>query len=160
MRCRFVVSSHHRLALLILSLVIAGCPAPAANVVDASDANSRVKAQTRAQFEGLYQKWEESQNTHAARLRSDDSYATGPEYEALVAMGKAAVPLLLERIAAGDFRMNDAVETITRVDILAEVRARPDKSWGLNQPPFGAQGTSRLWLAWWEKNQASSEWYP
>ncbi len=143
----------------LIAALLAGCPRPDAREPGA-DAGPRVSAQTRQQFDGLYKKWEEVQGSPQRRFRSDDSYATGPEYEALVAMGKRAVPLLMEKIVAGEFRMNDAVERITGVDIVAEGRARPDKSWEPGGPPFGAQSTSKLWVEWWAKNQTGAEWYP
>jgi hypothetical protein len=142
---------------VLIAVPLASCPR---STETPADAGSRISAQTRQQFDGLYKKWEDVQASPARRFRSDDSYATGPEYEALVAMGKRAVPLLMEKIAAGEFRMNDAVEKITGVDILADVRARPDKSWGPGKPPFGAQSTSKLWIDWWAKNQNGAEWYP
>jgi len=143
--------------LLASGLCLAGCPIPSSEAP--ADAGSRVDPLTRQQFDALYRKWQQFQGSAQMRYRSDDSYASGAEYEALVTMGKRAVPLLMEKIAAGEFRMNEAVERITAVDVVAEVRARPDKSWGPGKPPFGAQATSKLWLEWWAKNQDQPGWY-
>ncbi|MFH1360908.1 MAG: hypothetical protein ABIJ41_07775 [Candidatus Omnitrophota bacterium] len=98
----------------------------------------------RADFAALKKKWEieEEQNRH----RSDDvSYWQGEAGQAILAMGKKALPFVMEEIKQGNLLYNWAAWQITGIR--------------MNGKPSGsAQDVSQNWIRWWEENKNHSEW--
>ena len=70
-----------------------------------------------ADAEAKYATWLERAQEYDLRVRSDDSITRVPEYTAIVAMGKPALPFVFEKMEAGEFRMNAAAYAITGVMI-------------------------------------------
>ena len=145
-----------RLLALACLLALSACPSQTATATD-SDAQVAITG-ARAEFDAKYQAFVARMNQYDMKIRSDGVYADLPEFQAIVAMGKAALPFVFETIAAGDFKMNEAAELITGVDVLAPLR--DDPPWGPGKPLFGEQDTSKLWLDWWAAHHNDPQWNP
>lgn len=161
--------------LAAIALLCLGCPnnsqnrppdagsAPDAGSSSTTDAGpadagsvSSVPAEVITEFERHYQAWRVFADSSEMRLTSDTAQLTNhPEYTAMVAMGKKVLPLVMAKLAEGDFLMVSAAERITRVDV---VRA----SGKTLQPEelFGEQDEARLWVEWWRQHQNDPEWRP
>lgn len=91
---------------------------------------------------------------------STDNLTSFPDYHAIVAEGRCALPFVFEKIAEGDFLMNRAAHRITGVDVWAPVIDEWRREFAECGRPRGAQATSKLWLAWWTENRDKAEWLP
>ncbi|MFP2930534.1 hypothetical protein ACLESO_36110 [Pyxidicoccus sp. 3LG] len=95
-----------------------------------------------ARFEELAKEWE----AHCAAHREASNpyvFLNHPSFEALVALGRPAVPLIIERYRDGSLFWGSALRRITGVATFGD----------------GVVGnlseTRRSWLKWWDVNQAS-----
>jgi len=99
---------------------------------DAMDLTDRTAAEARALFNELAQEWQ-----NATRFLSSLTDITShPAYQRIIGMGKAAVPLVLERLRRNPDHWFWALKSITGVDPVND-EARGD----LN-------AMSRAWLDW------------
>lgn len=138
----------------------ADASAPDASLPDASAPDASLP-DARSSFEATYTAFVARMGQDDMLNRSDGSYASLPEFQAIVGQGKASLPFVFEKIAAGDVRLNRAAALVTGVKIFAAIRADPQKkSWGPGHPPFGAQDTAKLWLEWWAAHKDDPEWKP
>lgn len=94
-----------------------------------------------ARFEGLAKEWEE----HCAAHREASNpyvFLNHPSFEALVALGRPAVPLMVERYREGSLFWGAALRRITGVTTFGD---------GV----VGNLDTARRgWLKWWDENKA------
>jgi hypothetical protein len=93
-------------------------------------------------FEALAREWE----AHLAAHRESSNpykFITHPSFEALVALGRPAVPLIIERYREGSVFWGAALRRITGVSTFGEGVVGD------------LEGARRRWLAWWEENKAS-----
>ncbi|MCY1016639.1 hypothetical protein [Pyxidicoccus sp. MSG2] len=95
-----------------------------------------------ARFEALAKEWEE----HCAEHREASNpyvFLNHPSFESIVALGRPAVPLIVERYREGSVFWGAALRRMTGVTTFGD----------------GVVGnldaTRRGWLKWWEENQAS-----
>jgi len=104
----------------------------------------------KKEFYEKYRAWQKHCNRLEIAIQSNSSYYINvPEYDALIAMGKPALPFLMEKLGAGEFFLNKAVEKITGIDL---------KAWKPDFRPVSEQDTSKVWLEWWEENKDKPEW--
>jgi hypothetical protein len=83
----------------------------------------------RPLFEDERKQFAESSNTH--------DYWKGPHGKAIIALGPAVIPQLIQELRKGDFFFNVPLARITNADITNE--------------KFGSeQDNARLWLTWWD----------
>jgi len=112
----------------------------------------------KKEFDAKFLAWQNHCEQIAISVRSDTSSRTNTEeYRALIAMGTPALPLLMEKLEAGEFFLNDAVKKITGINIVPRGPGHP-KKWGPGAPPFSAQEVSKLWIAWWKEHKDDPEW--
>jgi hypothetical protein len=152
------------LFLTAITVMGLGCPNhPSGGQADAgpsptidSGTPSDVPPEVTEEFERHYQAWQSFVDSPKMRLSSDTYQLTNhPEYQAIVAMGKKALPLVIAKLAEGDFLMVNAVEQITRINVF-------QTSGKTLQPGelLGEQGESLLWVEWWQQNRSRPEWQP
>ncbi|MFV8753330.1 hypothetical protein ACNOYE_22505 [Nannocystaceae bacterium ST9] len=113
----------------------------------------------RAEFEAHYATWQTFLAT--PRIRRSSSLrpiVEHPDYLAMIAMGDHALALVMEKLAAGDFLMNDAAKQITGVDVWAGATLELD--WSAGAPIYSAQDTTQRWLDWWTEHQSEPRWNP
>lgn len=102
----------------------------------AQDAQRRPLSEVRKEFERLVLLWEKERKEAGSASSIQASWA-GPHGKAIIALGPAVVPFLIQRLKAGDFWFNVPLAQITQIDIV-EGKAESE------------QATSKLWLAWCE----------
>ena len=143
-----------KLLVLLLWSTTAGCQVESDQGAAEGSGASAVGSD-RAEFDVHYAAWEKHRESVSYSSISSD-YESGPAYEAIVGMGKRALPLVMEKIAAGNFHMNKAAKRITGVDVA------PRGSVDLTKwpPPISSQHVSQRWLAWWEQHRNDPEWRP
>jgi hypothetical protein len=106
------------------------------------------------EFKVHYAAWEEHRQEVSYSSNSND-YTSGAAFEAIVGMGKRALPMVMEKIAAGNFHMNQAAKLITGINIA------PRSSVDMTQwPPITEQAVSKRWLAWWDEHKSDPQWQP
>jgi hypothetical protein len=111
----------------------------------------------KEEFDAKFASWKGHCNRPEISIHSNlNYYIKTPEYDALVAMGKPALPFLMEKLEAGEFILNDAVKKITGINIV--VRESVPLKWGPDVPPFSALDVSKLWLEWWKEHKDLPEW--
>jgi hypothetical protein len=67
----------------------------------------------REKFKGLYDKWQDFRQTPSVRLSANPaSYCRTEAFDKIVEMGPAAIPLLMDKIADGDFFCFQALDKI------------------------------------------------
>jgi hypothetical protein len=152
------------LLLAVIVLMGLGCPNnPSGGQADAgpspaidSGTPSNVPREVIEEFERHYQAWQSAVDSPTMRLSSDTYELTNhPDYQAIVAMGKKALPLVIAKLAEGDFLMVNAAEQITRINVF--------KASGKTLQPgefLGEQGEALLWVEWWQQNRSKPEWQP
>jgi hypothetical protein len=119
-----------------------------------------VDAAALQEFDAHLAAWRSAVANSKLKFQSDDSATKQADYQAIIAMGKRALPIVMARLAAGDTWLVDAAEGITGVDVIAPVRSTPDKSWGTGKPPFSQTDEARLWLDWWKIHKNDPQWQP
>jgi hypothetical protein len=105
---------------------------PAADPVSRRWKMSEVESEflrLRPLFEDERKQFTDSSDTHA--------YWKGPHGKAIIALGPAIIPQLIQELRKGDFFFNVPLAAITNVDIATENSA-------------SEQDNSKLWLKWWE----------
>jgi len=116
----------------------------------------------REEFDEKFVAWKRHCSQFHISIQSNtDSRTKTPEYDALIAMGKPALPLLMEKLEAGEFFLNKAVQKITGIDVVDRIRGTTRLEWGPGSPPpfmASEQGVSKLWLDWWKEHKDDPEW--
>ncbi len=79
--------------------------------------------------------WQEERKRFALSSNTADSWQ-GPHGKAIVALGPAILPALIQELRRGDFFFNVPLALITRVDIA-------------NGKDLSEQDKAALWLEWW-----------
>jgi hypothetical protein len=112
----------------------------------------------KEEFDTKFSAWEKRCSRIDIAIQSDTSARTNiEEYRALVAMGKPALPLLMEKLEAGEFFLNKAVQEITGIDIAPRGSIGP-LEWKPGVRPFSEQDVSERWIEWWKVHKDSPEW--
>ena len=93
-------------------------------------------SQVREEFERLLPLWQEERKQYGMSSNTYD-YWKGPHGKAIIALGPAIIPYLIQQLKTGDFWFNVPLTLITKVDIA---------NGNLNSE----QANSRLWMEWWE----------
>jgi len=93
-------------------------------------------SQARKEFERLLPLWQEERKQFGPSSNTQD-YWQGPHGKAIIALGPAIIPELIQQVRSGDFWFNVPLALITRVDIS-------------NGHYESEQANSKLWLAWWD----------
>lgn len=105
---------------------------------EAADTHDRPRKMSEVQkeFERLLPLWQEERKQFGASSNTSD-YWNGPHGKAIIALGPAVIPYLIQQVKSGDFWFNVPLALITKVDIA-------------NGKYKSVQANSRLWLEWWE----------
>lgn len=107
-------------------------------------------------FEDSYQKWKSFIQSDAVALSSrDEDYVNNPHFQAIVNLGKEAVPYIIQKLQTDESAhfLIHALESITQHQFTpAEVAAAQARSGA----PLGNQGYAAMWQDWWNK-QSSGE---
>ena len=80
--------------------------------------------------------WQEERRQFLHSSNTYDSWK-GPHGRAIIALGPAVIPHLIQGLRQGDFWFNVPLALITKVDIA-------------NGEYHSEQASSALWLAWWD----------
>ena len=126
-----------RAALGAVAGLVAAGSATADDKPPTDVAKGRVKMSTaeeeyrrlRPLFEEERKRFSELSNTHC--------YWTGPHGKAIIALGPAIIPQLIQELRKGDFFFNVPLEYITNADITHEHGG-------------SEQEHAKLWLQWWD----------
>ena len=95
------------------------------------------------EFDGLARQWEE--HCHRVRFSSNlDRYLDHDAFRGIVALGRPAIPLIIERYRTSDLLWGFVLEEITGLSMV-EDRNR-----------FSPSKMQRRWIEWWEGAGASS----
>src|SRR5262245_31050863 len=80
------------------------------------DPLSRKLSRVREEFERLLPLWQEERNQYTVSSNTYD-YWQGPHGKAIIALGPAILPYLIQQVKAGDFWFNVPLALITHLDI-------------------------------------------
>jgi hypothetical protein len=114
---------------------IAGMEPAQARDADARPGTAHMRA-VQAEYRRLIALWQEERKSFAYSSNTND-YWSGPHGRAIVALGAAVIPQLINEVRKGDFFFNAPLAMITGIDI-ADGGARSE------------QAKSVLWLKWWD----------
>jgi len=104
-----------------------------------ADPPSRKLSQLREEFERLLPLWQEERKKYDLSSNTYD-YWKGPHGKAIIALGPAIIPYLIQQVKAGDFWFNVPLALITNVDVA-------------NGKYVSEQANAKLWVEWWESAQ-------
>jgi len=96
----------------------------------------------QAEYRRLLPLWQEERRQFAHSSNLHDHWS-GPQGRAIIALGAAIAPQLIEELRKGDFFFNAPLARITGVDI-------SDGAY------TSEQVNSALWLRWWEEAKATA----
>ena len=99
-------------------------------------------SEVRKEFERLLPLWQEERKAYGLSSNTYD-YWTGPHGKAIIALGPAIIPHLIQQVKAGEFLFNVPLALITKVDIA-------------NGQYDSEQANSKLWVEWWEPAKNAS----
>lgn len=88
------------------------------------------------EYRRLLSLWQTERRRFAMSSDTHDSWK-GPHGKAIIALGPAIIPYLIQELRKGDFVFNVPLALITKVDIT-------------NGAYTSEQASSQLWLAWWD----------
>jgi hypothetical protein len=132
------------------------CIAPCRSA-DGGDAGTPDGGMTsRQEFDAHFTAMESAIENSDLVIQSNNSFTKLADYQAIVAMGKRALPFVMEKLAAGDTRLIRAAEKITQVDVYGPLRSRPD----LTNPPVSDADLARAWVDWWQIHKNDPQWQP
>lgn len=97
----------------------------------------------KGNFEKLRSEWQAEKERHKYSSRTDD-YWQGKAGKEIIAMGKRALPFVMEEIKKGDFFFNIPAYKIT----------------GIKMKGKSEQEKSKEWVKWWEENKNNTKWNP
>lgn len=124
-----------RRSMLTSSCVIAAATALRADAADDERPPARM-SQVRREFERLLPLWQVEREQYNYSSCSRD-YWQGPHGKAIIALGPAIIPYVIQELKAGDHFFNVPMEVITNVDIA-------------NGQYESEQTNAKLWVEWWE----------
>ena len=134
------MSSNRAAELTRRSMLASSCAMAATTALPADaavDGPPHTKmSKVRQEFERLLPLWQVEREQFSNSSCSSD-YWQGPHGKAIIALGPAIIPNLLQQIKAGDHFFNVPMEIITDVDIT-------------NGEYESEQASSKLWVQWWE----------
>jgi hypothetical protein len=105
----------------------------------------------RDRFEALYREWKEQVDSGSVSLSSsDDTYVSLPAFRAMVALGEAAIPYMIEKLRTDE----DAHFLIHALAEITGERPRPPAPGAGVDRPLGNQATAAAWVAWWDERDA------
>ncbi len=93
-------------------------------------------------FESLAKEWEAHCDSHR-EASNPYVFLNHPSFESLVGLGRAAVPLIIERYREGSVFWGAALRRITGVTTFGDGVVG------------NLEATRRGWLQWWDENQAA-----
>lgn len=107
---------------------------------------NEISQETRERFNALYEEWKEASQHPEVRLSSrPEDYINNEPYRKMVAMGREALPLVIEKLEQGEFLLNQAVADMEGVGL--------DELIKTDQPFPSEQEKSRLLIQWWQSKQ-------
>jgi hypothetical protein len=101
-----------------------------------ADRPTRKLSQVRKEFKRLLPLWQEERKKYDDSSNTYD-YWQGPHGKAIIALGPAIIPDLIQQVRAGDFWFNVPLAIITKVDVA-------------NGKYDSEQTNAKLWVEWWE----------
>ena len=147
-------------AIIVAAIIGFRCPTkdpsePIRFPADAGMANGEA-SEIALQFEQHHKAWRTFADSPEMSLSSDTHQLTNhSDYKAIIAMGKRALPFVIDKLAKGDFLMVVAARRITGIDVVrASGKVLESKEL------FGEQDEARLWVEWWQQNRDKPEWQP
>lgn len=121
-------------------------------------ASPSIEDSSKKEFERRFEAWKTYCSRPEIRLQSNTDYYTENEkYRAMIALGKPALPFLMEKLRAGEFFLNKAVGEIAGFDIAPRDSIDIDE-WKPGVRAFSAQEISRRWVEWWKEHADDPEW--
>ena len=133
----------HVLAVSSLILVSLWWSSGIANDIEASETSEYIEAQH--EFMKLKSKWAREKAKATLSSRTTD-YWKGAAGQSIIAMGKRALPFVMEEISRGDFFFNIPAWKITNITTPNGIKRESE------------QELSRDWIEWWRKNKDNPEW--
>jgi len=103
--------------------------------------SGKISREAEELFGSLKAKWDLEVKQYDYSSNTHD-YWQGEAGEKIIAMGKKALPFIMEELEQGNFFFNVPAEIITGKTLEAP----------------SAQETSKKWLEWWEENKNDPEW--
>ena len=113
------------------------------NDTEANTTSEYIEAQN--EFMGLKSKWVQEKAKASFSSRTSD-YWKGPAGLRIMAMGKRALPFVMDEISKGDFFFNVPASKITNITIPSGIKRESE------------QELSKDWIEWWRKNTDNPEW--
>lgn len=106
-----------------------------------SEPRRKTMSQIQKEYERLLPLWQEERKAYRFSSNTRD-YWTGPHGKAIIALGPAIIPFIIQQLKAGDFFFNVPMDVIIGVEIA-------DKT------TMSEQARSKLWIEWWEAARKS-----
>lgn len=106
-------------------------------------------------FNALYRDWNQQVAAGPTSLSSsDDAYIALPAFRGMVALGRPAIPLMIEKLRS-DAEAHFLIHALA--EITGEQPGPPAPRNGADHP-LGNQSSAAAWVAWWdERNAADTE---
>ena len=105
----------------------------------------------RDRFEALYREWKAQVRSGPTSLSSsDDAYVAVPAFRAMVALGQAAIPFMIEKIRT-DEDAHFLIHALAEITGEHPPPARADRAAG---GPLGNRAQAAAWVAWWDERHA------
>jgi hypothetical protein len=103
---------------------------------------ARKASDLRKEFERLLPLWEKEwkEDILVAASSSTYDYWKGKHGQAIIKLGPAIIPDLIQQVKMGNFFFNVPLEVLTKIDIA-------------NGDIMSEQEKSKLWVEWWEAKQ-------
>ena len=138
--------------LLLLSLLLA-CPA-------ATDDDAGLPAACD-DFYAHYDAWMEAWQSPALSTVSSSERALTdhPEWRAMLAPGKAALPCIIDGLEIGDPFLARAAREVTGVDLYGPAAADWISGGRAGLPPL-PDDEAALWIEWWRQHRDDPRWQP
>ena len=110
------------------------------------------------EFNQRYEAWKVyiEEDLTLGLLSSDEAYIDNEPYQALVSLGEAAIPFMVEQLLcdeAGHFLIQ-ALAEITGYEFSEEEIEAAELLFGR---PLGNQAMAAMWIGWWRKQQTASD---
>lgn len=131
------------LAVFIIAIVSLWWTSSVADNLKPSATSDYIEA--RLEFNELKSKWTKKKENAALSSRTSD-YWKGSAGQEIIAMGKHALPFVMDEISKGDFFFNIPAQEITKIKTPSGFERESE------------QKLSQDWIEWWKENKDNPEW--
>ncbi|HPZ06504.1 MAG TPA: hypothetical protein PL110_00190 [Candidatus Eremiobacteraeota bacterium] len=89
---------------------------------------AQVEAEVKKNFDTLYSEWQKFRKTPALRFSGNPvDYCKNKSFDEITKMGSSVIPLLMEKMAEGDFFCLSAVDKIVKEEGLERLKLSPEE---------------------------------